>query len=695
MSKWNGKRFSVYTSEEKSALGIMKQLGEQTNYNTDETERLEKEKLNIDGDFKGSWHGITKPTMVEEGLRGTVELMYNEQLPKLNEEITQKVDKKDVRLKNEELNINDFDEETRTAILENNSLNINYVLGKEAVKNDNISNDSVTNEKVSFIEGHFQLLDKTLIELNKYYGHGNITPLSIDTACIFPPIKLKGGVTYYTRNIYCYFSTIKYNDSMVALSEKVGDYNISFTPIKDCLLYPCINKIDYNEGKEFYICNTKSFPSSYVFGEYDIKINNLKRNSIPFNTLDDNVKVMQYINGNIATDGKYYSHKSIDQVSGSNVCTIPPIKIIKGQKYFYKDLYAYFTSIKYNDGTMLALSDKTSAYLSGDFIAEQDGYIYITINTTRTNVLNNTASLSNSELGLNGSIFGVIGNEIKNLLLPTTKSIKTKEIKTNIITVKKDGGGDFIKITDAINSIKDSSFYNRYDVYIYNGIYDLVSEFGGNTWINSISHSNGEMQGLLLPNYVNLLGFGSVEITCIVEDEKATEDFAKCVSTINVNQSNKLSGITFKAKNTRYTIHDETMNSYANIEREIDSCRFIHLGNKQGLWSANKSMGGGTGSGGRYKIKNSYFESTFIPFSYHNNANQKTNIMEIDGCEFVSTNNPHNYDIGFGYYKNNTDKFYITIKNCISKRGIKKYKESSSVTSDDVFIIREINNIIE
>ena len=40
MSKWNRKRFSVYTSDEKSALGLINQLGEQTNYNTDEVERL-------------------------------------------------------------------------------------------------------------------------------------------------------------------------------------------------------------------------------------------------------------------------------------------------------------------------------------------------------------------------------------------------------------------------------------------------------------------------------------------------------------------------------------------------------------------------------------------------------------------------------------------------------------------------------
>lgn len=568
-----------------------------------------------------------------------------------------------------------------------NNLNI----GKNAINEENINYKSVTNEKITFVEGYQQLLDKTLIELNKYYNHGAIDTVNSENACIYPPIKIKKGVKYYTKNIYCYFSTLKYDDGeLIALSENSREYDISFTPIKDGLLYPCINKIHYNEKRDFYICNTENFPTSYVFGDYDVKINRLKDNSISFNSLEKSKEVIQYINGNVATPGKFYSHGAIGQGSAANVCIIPPIRIIKGRKYYYKDLYAYFTTIKYDDGTMVALTEKTTPYMSGEFIAEDNGYVYVTINTTRTNVLNKTASLSNSSNGLNGSIFGYIGVEIDDLLLPQ----KNKKIEYNVITVMKDGTGDFTKVTDAINSIKDSSFYNRYNVYVYSGIYDLVTEFGGDEWINSISHSNGEMQGLLLPNYVNLFGFGSVEITCIVEDEKATEDFARCVSTINVNQSNKLYGITFKAKNTRYVIHDENGNSYANIEREIDSCRFIQLGNKQGLWSANKAMGGGTGSGGRYKIKNCYFESPFIPFSYHNNGNQKSNIMEIDGCIFVSENNPYGYDIGFGYYKNNTDKFYITVKNCASKRGVKKYQETSSVTSDDVFEITEINNVI-
>lgn len=90
MSKWNGKRFSVYKSEEKSALGLIKELGEQTNYNTDELEQVKKSdnkkvsyddlhtkyQLTSDGtnaNFNGTWQGLKRPTLSQEGAFAQVE----------------------------------------------------------------------------------------------------------------------------------------------------------------------------------------------------------------------------------------------------------------------------------------------------------------------------------------------------------------------------------------------------------------------------------------------------------------------------------------------------------------------------------------------------------------------------------------------------------------------------------------------
>jgi hypothetical protein len=104
MSKWNGKRFSVYESEEKSALGLIKELGGQTNYNTDELEKVKESnnkkvshdemnriyKIDKDANFTGSWHGIKKPTASQEGLQATVDKINEEDIPKINEQLDNK-----------------------------------------------------------------------------------------------------------------------------------------------------------------------------------------------------------------------------------------------------------------------------------------------------------------------------------------------------------------------------------------------------------------------------------------------------------------------------------------------------------------------------------------------------------------------------------------------------------------------------
>src|SRR5699024_8088770 len=48
-------------------------------------------------------------------------------------------------------NINDLDEETRKAILGNQNIDINYILGKDSVKNENISKNAVEEKNISFI----------------------------------------------------------------------------------------------------------------------------------------------------------------------------------------------------------------------------------------------------------------------------------------------------------------------------------------------------------------------------------------------------------------------------------------------------------------------------------------------------------------------------------------------------------------
>lgn len=98
MSTWNKKNFSIYTSDERSALGLIEELGNQTNYNTEEIEKVKESdnkkvshdemnriyKIDKNADFTGSWHGIKKPTASQEGLQATVDKIVEEDIPNIN-----------------------------------------------------------------------------------------------------------------------------------------------------------------------------------------------------------------------------------------------------------------------------------------------------------------------------------------------------------------------------------------------------------------------------------------------------------------------------------------------------------------------------------------------------------------------------------------------------------------------------------
>ena len=103
MSKWNKNKFSIYKSEEKTVLGLIKELGDQTNYNTDEVEKVKesnnkkvsheemksKYKIDENADFTGSWFGIKRPTQSNEGIASTVEQIIDETIPNINSQLEQ------------------------------------------------------------------------------------------------------------------------------------------------------------------------------------------------------------------------------------------------------------------------------------------------------------------------------------------------------------------------------------------------------------------------------------------------------------------------------------------------------------------------------------------------------------------------------------------------------------------------------
>lgn len=245
-----------------------------------------------------------------------------------------------------------------------------------------------------------------------------------------------------------------------------------------------------------------------------------------------------------------------------------------------------------------------------------------------------------------------------------TQFIKDKGIQTNL-TIKLDGTGDFYRLKDCfdyINNQGDNNANNIYNVYIYSGTYNLVTEQGGTTWLNNISISNGERQGLTIPNYVRLIGVGNVIVQCKLPADLTNSDAYRCVSLFNNKQWNEIYNIHMVSQNLRYTVHDEASGDFEKTHRVWENCIFERLTGRTDIFSTT-NYGGGLGSGGNYNFNNCLFLNDGTNLFIHNNNNIEPNTIVVDGCYLKS--NIYGHSINFGYIGTNTYNSIAIVKNCM------------------------------
>lgn len=153
MSKWNKKHFSVYDNDEKSVLGILSNLSKIFNNNSDGIEECieeiekkvsiddleEKRKLDSNGNFTGSWFGLSHPSYSEEGIRLIVE-GHTESITTLKNEIKNKPSTNDVRYVKDSITMADLSNDVKEAMTGGSVA----VVGKNAIGNENIKSQAIT-----------------------------------------------------------------------------------------------------------------------------------------------------------------------------------------------------------------------------------------------------------------------------------------------------------------------------------------------------------------------------------------------------------------------------------------------------------------------------------------------------------------------------------------------------------------------
>ena len=497
---------------------------------------------------------------------------------------------------------------------------------------------------------------------------------------IYTKINIKKGVTYYFSNVYGYFCRIVYENGTKANFSDATKTAVSGTFKAADDGYVLITIDNKAAGTSAMFTDGKPINDDYFEGTHYVN-NGFKiayKDIVNKPLLPETKRVTQYLSEASRKDGYFYARTatySDNYSAGEDVSIYPKIIIKKGVTYYYKDLYAYFCSVVYQDKTRFNLSDLTKTKVSGSFLAEQDGYILITTSNTASGI---TAMFADGEI-IWDSYTEDSYQLINDSLIPYENVINVPQLgnNANYIHVKKDGTGDFTSLVNAIKSIGDNSSHKIYTIYVYDN-HDMVAEMGGQSYFERLSQS-ADRASVYIPPYVNIFGVGLVKLFGKIERSwNVTNNIVKSYSLIEVKEgNNRFENLIFEAQNTRYAVHDESNGKVPNTKVEWHNCQFRHLGNDdfndlENPWISTCAYGMGSSSLTVRNFYGCYFESkSFYPFSCHDNYNFKDGtVLTFNYCEFNNRggNPSHDADVRVSTYGTGTAINTASINNCILRK---------------------------
>lgn len=550
-----------------------------------------------------------------------------------------------------------------------------------------LGGNEVTADNIDFAQGIKQMLGERITGSVWLWNQTSMGTWTSNGWNRYLPFALIKNKTYYLANVRGTFTYAVSSDGSRLLKKFSDDDRLvttEYTPTEDGFLYVCAkdnekSKVFNASISELSAANVdmSNLPDGYV----SLKIPRLSVD-VKATDLDFVTQIKQLIDENTLIRGKYYTGWSQNKGDSGDWGVYPPIFLEKGKKYGLKDVRGIFTYYFSIDDRKLKQFATHDDLISEDFTPPENGYLLITrrladpVSKLIQGGLAGAAKLPNLNYGASA--------------LESNTPIAFPKVK-NEYTVKK-SGGDFSTLTEAIKAVGAGSADNPNTIYIHSGEYDILQELGGDDFLRTVENTNSERQGIEVPDYVNIIGVGDVRLKMDVPDNKTTRNTSSRISVLNVWRHNLIKNIKITVRNTRYAVHDETNNQYANNDMKYIDCYFEHLGNKSGVWNSTQAYAAGMGSGGNYYFENCTFKSVAIPFSMHDNFNIESNRVRIVKCTFITGN--EDVAIRFGSYGTGAKKSIVTIENCNIDKTVKSFEEQGNSRHGNHFLISGGGNTI-
>ena len=551
-----------------------------------------------------------------------------------------------------------------------------------------LGGNEVTADNIDFAQGIKQMLTDRITGTYWVENDGKIINDSNNGWSRYLPVNLYKGKTYYivgVRGVLTYVTSVDGSRVIKKLASSDVVTSTEYTPTEDAILYVSTQNADpkpkvFNASvAEIAAANVdmNNLPDGYI----SLKIPKLSVD-VKATDLDFVTEIKQLIDENTLTRGKFYNGTAKQMGDSKDWGTYPPFYLEKGKKYGLKDVRGFFTYYFSLDDRKLKQFSSSDILISEDFTPTENGYLLIT-----RRLADPASKLIQGGLGA--------ASKLPNLnygasALESNTPIAFPKLK-NEYTIKK-AAGDFNTLTEAIKALGSGSADNPITLYIHSGEYDILQELGGDNFLREVENTNSERQGIEVPDYVNIIGVGDVRLKMDVPDNKTTQNTSKRISVLNVWRHNTIKNIKITVRNTRYAVHDETNNQYANNDMKYIDCYFEHLGNKSGVWNSTQAYAAGMGSGGSYHFENCTFKSTTLPFSMHDNFNVESNRVKISKCTFITGSGEES--IRFGSYGTGAKKSIVTIENCNIDKAVKIFEEQTNSRHGNHFAVSGGGNTI-
>ena len=506
-----------------------------------------------------------------------------------------------------------------------------------------------TGDGISFVSSdaydvidHNAWFDKDFMVVHKFFSRPNTKALWMTsnngTVCCTRPYRIIAGTQYNYKNLYVYFCPIFYDDGSIGyLGDSTNaNYSGSFTPNKNGYIYFTVRVTDGTttpsaqpnffapvNGSSFLLYDLNNIDENRVNGE------SIANASIPCEGIGGGLWRTQFIKAeDLGHANHFYQiesnvlHTTYYPTANTKILK-KPIRVRQGKTYHFNKIYAYFSIVRYDDGTLARVSTSTTSNLSGTFTPVADGWLYISVST---------ATATDADyMFADGALPAW---RVEGPYWPDT------------VVVAKDGSGDFTKLIDAF------SYTNKHPnvtVYVKAGTYDIIQELGSDYIANNVTGRGPEVgngahfifssNALVTANYAGSREWMNVTFSPInISGEGATFENMRLV-----------------ASKVRYCVHDDRLGDDDKVipyHTKFINCDMYMNNTSNPNWTSKQCIGGGLGTNGEVVIEGCRFSSASSEanngvVSYHNSPldGAKSRIT-IKDCYFGGTNS----GVRFGWY---------------------------------------------